>query len=93
MEEVDQIDEDEPESHEEILPLLEEATLNQYASQDDDLFTCSSIGTESDWEQQLINRVVSVLKQRMKMRMTMTQLTTNYLKNLQWSQYKKRQEW
>jgi hypothetical protein len=59
MEEVDQIDEDEPESHEEILPLLEEATLNQYASQDDDLFTCSSIDTESDWEQQLINRVVS----------------------------------
>jgi hypothetical protein len=39
--------------------LLEEATLNQYASQDDDLFTCSSIDTESDWEQQLINRVVS----------------------------------
>ena len=59
MEEVDQIDEDEPESHEEILPLLEEATLNRYASQDDDLFTCSSIGTESDWEQQLINRAIS----------------------------------
>ena len=61
MEEVDQAEDQaaEPEPIEEITPFLNDMSLQEFADQDQAFLTCSSLGTESDWEEQLINRDIS----------------------------------